>query len=355
MSAHVTSPVPGVPEHPSITIGRVGVLMVNLGTPDSTDVPAIRRYLAQFLSDRRVIEVNPILWKAILHGIILRTRPPKTAEAYRAIWMKETDESPLRHYTREEAHRLAERLDPEGGDLVVDWAMRYGTPAIGERMRALQEQGCDRILIVPLYPQYSASTTGTVIDEVARELLKLRWQPAIRTLPAFHDDPAYIEAIATGIERHLETLDWEPEVILASFHGLPKRYFTAGDPYHCHCAKTARMVRERLGLSADRFRLTFQSRFGNEEWLQPYTDETIEILARDHGTRRLAVVTPGFVADCVETLEEIAMQGRETFEDAGGTHFTTIPCLNASDEGIAMLDALVRRELGGWWAPKTAG
>lgn len=349
MSPRITSPVAGVPDHPAVKLGRVGVLLVNLGTPDSTDVPDVRRYLAQFLSDRRVIEINPILWKAILHGFILRTRPPKTAEAYRAIWMTESNESPLRHYTREQAARLAQRLDLAGERLVVDWAMRYGTPSVGERMRALQEQGCDRILIVPLYPQYAASTTGTVIDEVARVLLKLRWQPAVRTQPAFHDDPAYIEAVATGVEQHLATLDWEPEVILASFHGLPKRYLLAGDPYHCHCAKTARLVRERLGLSESAFRLTFQSRFGRAEWLQPYTDKTIAALAGKEGVKRLAVVMPGFVADCVETLEEIAMQGREIFEEAGGTHFSAIPCLNDSDAAIDMLETLVTRELGGWW------
>lgn len=353
MSPRTISSIPGVPDHPEFKLGRVGVLLVNLGTPDSTSVPDIRRYLAQFLSDRRVIEFNPILWKVILHGIILRIRPPKTAEAYRAIWMTENDESPLRHYTRAGAERLRAHLDPGAGDVVVDWAMRYGTPSIGDRMRALQAGGCDRILIVPLYPQYAASTTGTVVDEVARTLLDLRWQPAVRTLPAFHDDPAYIEAVATGIERHLAALAWEPEVILASFHGLPKRYLLAGDPYHCHCAKTARLVRERLGMSETRFRLTFQSRFGREEWLRPYTDETIAALARDEGVKRLAVVTPGFVADCVETLEEIDMQGRETFEEAGGTHFTAIPCLNDSDEAIGMLAALTARELGGWWAPGT--
>jgi ferrochelatase len=349
MSARTSSPIPGVPDHPSIKLGRVGVLLVNLGTPSSTDVPVIRKYLAQFLSDPRVIELNPVLWKIILYGVILRTRPPKTAEAYRAIWMEEFDESPLRHYTRAEAEALAERLDPTGDTVVVDWAMRYGEPAIRDRMTALQEQGCDRILIVPLYPQYSASTTGTVIDEVARQLLHIRWQPAIRTLPAFHDEAAYIEAVAVGIERHLKTLDWEPEVILASFHGLPKRYFMAGDPYHCHCAKTARLVRERLGMPAEKFRLTFQSRFGREEWLQPYTDETIVALAKEEGVKRLAVVTPGFVADCVETLEEIAIQGREEFEEAGGTHFTAIPCMNAAPEAIDMLETLVTRELGGWW------
>ncbi len=351
MSLYETSAVPGVPDHPVVRLGRVGVLLVNLGTPDSTEIPAIRRYLAQFLSDRRVIELNPVLWKILLYGIILRTRPPKTAEAYRAIWMTDTDESPLRHYTRAQAEGLAVRLDPAGDSVVVDWAMRYGNPSVRDRMRALQDQGCDRILVLPLYPQYSASTTGTVIDEVARELLDMRWQPAIRTLPAFHDDDSYITAVATGIEHSLAALDWEPEVILASFHGLPKRYFMAGDPYHCHCAKTARLVRERLGLPPERFRLTFQSRFGREEWLQPYTDETIQALARDEGVKRLAVVTPGFVADCVETLEEIAIQGREEFEEAGGTHFAALPCINADAAAIDMLETMVIRELGGWWEP----
>lgn len=348
MTVRVVDAVPAAPGHPVVRLGRIGVLLVNLGTPDSTSVPDIRRYLAEFLSDRRVIEVNPILWKLILHGVILRTRPPKTAEAYRAIWREESDESPLRYHTRETAAALQARLDPSAAAVRVDWAMRYGNPSIGARMTALQDEGCDRILVLPLYPQYAASTTGTVVDELARHLLAVRWQPALRTAPAFHDDPAYIEAVAAGIEAHLATLGWEPEVILASFHGLPKRYLTMGDPYHCHCAKTARLLRERLGLDENRLRLTFQSRFGREEWLRPYTDETLAELGAS-GVKRLAVVTPGFVADCVETLEEIAMQGRETFEHAGGTHYTAVPCLNAGEPAIRLYETLVRRELGGWW------
>ena len=346
--------VPGVPTHPTIRLGRIGVLLVNLGTPDSTSVPDIRRYLAEFLSDRRVIEVNPLLWKLILHGFILRLRPPKTAEAYKAIWMAETDESPLRFHTRAAAEALQERLDPDADSVRVDWAMRYGNPAIRDRLAALQDEGCDRILMLPLYPQYAASTTATVIDEVSRFLMARRWQPAVSSVPAFHDDPAYVEAIASGIRAHLDTLDWEPEVILASFHGLPKRYLTLGDPYHCHCAKTARLVRERLGLDDRRLRLTFQSRFGREEWLRPYTDETIAELAAS-GVRRLAVVMPGFVADCVETLEEIGLQARETFEHAGGSHFTIVPCLNSSDGAIGLYEALVHRELAGWWKPEAVG
>lgn len=348
MAPHTVTAVPGVPDHPTVRLGRIGVLLVNLGTPDSTSIPDIRRYLAEFLSDRRVIEVNPLLWKLILHGVILRIRPPKTAEAYRAIWMTETDESPLRFHTRATAEALQARLDPTAESVRVDWAMRYGNPAIRERMQALQDEGCDRILVLPLYPQYAASTTATVVDEVGRHLAAIRWQPTVRTVPAFHDDPDYIEAVAAGIRAHLASLDWEPEVILASFHGLPKRYLTLGDPYHCHCAKTARLLGERLGLGAERLRLTFQSRFGREEWLRPYTDETIETLARS-GVKRMAVVMPGFVADCVETLEEIDLQARETFEHAGGTHFTTVPCLNSGTEAISLYETLVRRELGGWW------
>jgi len=354
MPVRTVAAVPGVPDHPTIRLGRIGVLLVNLGTPDSTSIPDIRRYLAEFLSDRRVIDVNPVLWKLILHGVILRTRPPKTAEAYRAIWLAETDESPLRYHTRATAEALQARLDPSAETVRVDWAMRYGNPAIRARMEALQDEGCDRILVLPLYPQYAASTTATVVDEVARHLLEVRWQPAVRTVPAFHDDPAYIEAVAAGIEAHLGTLDWQPEVILASFHGLPKRYLTLGDPYHCHCAKTARLLRDRLGLDESRLRLTFQSRFGREEWLQPYTDETIESLALS-GVKRLAVVMPGFVADCVETLEEIAIQARETFEETGGTHFAAIPCLNSGADAVTLYETLVRRELAGWWKAEEVG
>lgn len=348
MTARTIDETTGVAGHPTLRIGGVGVLLVNLGTPDSTDVPAVRRYLAEFLSDPRIVEVNPLLWKLVLYGFILPTRPAKTAEAYREIWMAETDESPLRFHTRAQAAELGRRMAAGAGEVRVDWAMRYGTPSIADRLAALKEEGFDRILLVPLYPQYSGTTSASVVDEAFRVLRAMRWQPTLRTMPPFHDDPAYIDALARGVESHLATLDWEPEVILASFHGIPRRYFMAGDPYHCQCARTARLLRERLGLDERRLRLTFQSRFGREEWLRPYTDETIEALARDEGVRRLAVVTPGFVADCVETLEEIGIQGREAFEAAGGAEFAALPCLNADPPAVDMLETLVRRELGGW-------
>ena len=339
--------VPGVPDHPKLALGRVGVLLVNLGTPDGTDIPSIRRYLREFLSDRRVIEVNPLLWQLLLNLVILPFRSPKAAAAYREIWLSDPEESPLRRYTREQALAVSKSFDASG-PVIVDWAMRYGNPSIESRIHALKEQGCDRLIVLPLYPQYSATTTAAVNDQVFRVLMKMRWQPAVRTAAAFHDHPAYIEALAKGVEAHLATLDWEPEVILASFHGLPKRYFMAGDPYHCQCLKTGRLLREKLGLDEKQFRVTFQSRFGREEWLRPYTDEKLEEIAKEEGVKRLVVVTPGFVSDCVETLEEIAMGGRETFEEAGGTHFTAIPCLNASDESVEMLTRLIGEELAGW-------
>ena len=332
--------------HPPVRHGRVGVLLVNLGTPDGTGYWPVRRYLKEFLSDRRVIEVNPILWSLILNLFILPRRPFKTGEAYRAIWMAETDESPLRAYTRRQAIALAGTIGASD-EIVVDWAMRYGQPSIKAKLAELKAAGCDRILVFALYPQYSAATTATVYDKAFDALKAMRWQPAVRTVPSYHDDPGYIDALAVSIERHLATLPWTPDVILASFHGLPKRYFDQGDPYHCHCAKTARLLRERLGLDERRLRLTFQSRFGREEWLQPYTDETLAALPAE-GVRSLAVVMPGFVADCVETLEEIAIAGRETFLEAGGENFAAIPCLNDSDVGTAVLDRIVRRELGGW-------
>ncbi|MDX1606582.1 MAG: ferrochelatase, partial [Candidatus Competibacterales bacterium] len=281
-------------------------------------------------------------------------RPRKSGEAYAAIWDRETDESPLRRYTRELTEAVAARLDNES--LVIDWAMRYGRPPIAERLAALRERGCDRILIAALYPQYSATTMATVYDKAFEALRTLRWQPAVRTLPPWHDDPVYIRAVAESIRQHHDTLDWSPEVTLLSFHGLPMDYLLKGDPYHCQCAKSARLIREYLGLSEQAMPVTFQSRFGPKEWLQPYTDKTLERLAGE-GVRRVAVVTPGFVADCVETLEEIALQGRETFIAHGGEQFATVPCLNASEAGIEVILAQIGRELGGWWqAPeRTAG
>ena len=336
---------PNFPDgHPDVAYGRIGVLLINLGTPDGTDYWSMRRYLKEFLSDRRVVDVNRAIWWPLLNGIILTTRPGRSGEAYDKIWNRERDESPLRTLTRSQADKLAEAL---GGDIMVDWAMRYGTPALGDRLRSMKNAGADRVLLFPLYPQYAAPTTATALDVAYQALQDMRWQPAIRTVPPFHDDPGYISALARSVRAHLETLDWEPEVILASFHGLPKRYLMLGDPYHCHCQKTARLLSEALGLGPDRLQITFQSRFGREEWLKPYTDETVETLAKA-GTRRLAIVSPAFISDCVETLEELAIGARELFEDNGGEKFTVVPCLNDGDDAMDLIRSIVRRELMGW-------
>ncbi|QRI62026.1 ferrochelatase [Shinella sp. PSBB067] len=332
--------------HPPVKHGKVGVLLVNLGTPDGTDYTSMRRYLKEFLTDKRVIEWPKIAWYPILFGIVLNTRPGKVGKAYETIWNKERNESYLRTYTRSQAELMAEALKDHAG-VIVDWAMRYGQPSIGSRMEYLQRQGCERILVFPLYPQYAAATTATVNDKAFETLLKMRWQPALRTVPPYHDDPAYIDALAVSIEKHLATLDWEPERVLASFHGIPRSYFEKGDPYYCQCQKTARLLRERLGWSAEKLVLTFQSRFGPEEWLQPYTDKTVEKLAQE-GVKRIAVFNPGFVSDCLETLEEIAEQAAESFLHNGGEKFSHIPCLNDSPEGMAVLETVVRRELSGW-------
>ena len=333
-------------DHPSVKSGKVGILLVNLGTPDGTDYTSMRRYLKEFLTDRRVIEWSRLFWYPILFGIVLNTRPGKVGKAYETIWNKELNESYLRTYTRNQAQLMAKTF-ADRPDVIVDWGMRYGQPSIASRMEALQKAGCERILVFPLYPQYAAATTATVNDKAFEALLKMRWQPALRTVPPYHDDPVYIDALATSIERHLATLDWEPEVVLTSFHGIPKSYFDKGDPYYCQCQKTARLLREKLGWSKDKLQVTFQSRFGPEEWLQPYTDKTVEKLAQE-GTRRIAVINPGFVSDCLETLEEIAEQAAESFHHNGGEKFTHIPCLNDGADGMKVLETVVRRELQGW-------
>jgi ferrochelatase len=330
--------------HPSVAFGKTGLLLVNLGTPDTPNARGLRPYLKQFLSDRRVIEASPLIWQPILRGIILNTRPRKSAEAYEKIWRQESNESPLRYYTRVQAEALQARL---GDDVVVDWAMRYGQPSIEARLQAMKEQGCERISVMALYPQYSATTSASVYDEVFRILLKMRWQPALRTAAPWHDEAGYIDALAKSVTDHLATLDWQPDVIVASFHGLPQAYFDKGDPYHCHCAKTARLLREKLGLDEDQFKLTFQSRFGPTQWLQPYTDKTVTAMA-ENGTKKVAVVTPGFISDCVETLEEIGIVLRDDFMDAGGSHFTTVPCLNDTDDSLDVLQSLAERNLQGW-------
>lgn len=334
------------PDHPPIPAAKVGVLLVNLGTPDDSSVAAVKRYLLEFLSDPRVVEIPPLIWQPVLRGVILNTRPKKSAAAYAKVWDQVAGDSPLRVITRAQAVALQAAMP----GVVVDWAMRYGQPTIEARLQALHDAGCTRILAVPLYPQYSAATTATVVDKIFDVLKGWRWQPALRTLPPYHDDPAYIEALAVSIETGLAALDFEPQAVIASFHGMPARTLRLGDPYHCQCQKTARLLRERLGWGEDRLRVTFQSRFGRAEWLQPYTDVTLTELAKK-GVRRIAVITPGFSADCLETLEEIAMQGQETFEHAGGERLAYIPCLNDGAPGIAMLQKLIARELEGWVAP----
>ena len=348
--ASAVGPLPA--GHPAVKPRRIGVLLTNLGTPDATDYWSMRRYLAEFLSDRRVIEANRALWWVILNGIILTVRPGRKGKDYETIWNRELDESPLKTITRGQAEKLgasiaAGLLGPGGDAVRVDWGMRYGNPSVRSALERLQGEGCDRILLVPLYPQYAAATSATACDKAFEALMTMRWQPALRVAPPYADDPAYIEAVAESIREGVAALDFEPEVIIASFHGVPKDYLLKGDPYHCQCAKTARLLRERLGLGPDRFMLTFQSRFGGAEWLQPYTDETIKGLAA-RGVKRLAVVTPGFSADCLETIEEIGGENREYFLHGGGEHFARIDCLNDSPGGIRVIEAIVRRELMGW-------
>ena len=326
--------------------GRVGVLLVNLGTPDTADARGVRVYLREFLSDARVIENQGLLWKLILNGIILRVRPGRKARDYQKIWNTENNESPLKTITRAQSDKLAAAI-ADHDHVVVDWAMRYGNPSIASRIEALTAQGCDRILVVPLYPQYSAATSATVCDEVFRVLAGMRAQPILRVTPPYYVDAGYIEALATSITAHLATLPFQPELIVASFHGMPQKYVDKGDPYQAQCIATTEALRLRMGMDASKLLLTFQSRFGFDEWLQPYTDKTMERLAKE-GVRRIAVLTPGFSADCLETLEEIAQENAEIFKHNGGEQFSFIPCLNDSDPGMDVIRQLVLRELQGW-------
>ncbi|WP_199555021.1 ferrochelatase [Sandaracinobacteroides hominis] len=332
------------PGHPPAPAGRVGLLLVNLGSPDSPDAPSVRRYLDQFLSDPRVVEIPRIIWQPILKLFVLTRRPKVSAANYAKIWDREANESPLKLITRLQSEALQGAFGPE---VIVDHAMRYGSPAIGERLAALRAQGCDRICVAPLYPQYSGATTGSVLDEVFDVLRGERWMPALRTMPPYHDHPAHIAALKTGLERGLAKLDFVPDRILLSFHGMPKRTLELGDPYHCQCQKTARLLRESTGRSEAEMPIGFQSLFGRAEWLKPYTLPLLEEMAGS-GFRRVAVLMPGFSADCVETLEEIAVEAREAFLAAGGTHFAALPCLNDSDEGMEMLQILLRESLAGW-------
>jgi ferrochelatase len=331
-------------DHPAVRTGGIGVLLVNLGTPDAPTPAAVKRYLAEFLSDRRVVEIPPLVWQPILRGIILNTRPKKSAHAYGQVWGPEG--SPLAAITRAQAEALQARL---GSDLRVRWAMRYGNPAMGAELQALKDAGCDRILVAPLYPQYSGATTASAMDGLAAALKGMRWQPAVRTLPPYYDDALHIAALKDDIARQLSALPFRPEVLLLSFHGMPERTLHLGDPYHCQCRKTARLLAEALaGEWGDlRVETSFQSRFGRARWLEPATDAVLAAEAA-RGTRRLAIAAPGFSADCLETREELAIRGREQFLAAGGQDYAALDCLNAGEAGMAMLEALVRRELAGW-------
>lgn len=334
------------PNHPTVPSRRIGVLLVNLGTPDATDYWSMRRYLKEFLSDRRVIEENRVKWWLVLNLIILTFRPARKGRDYDKIWNRERNESFLKTITRSQADKLGATLanDPR---LLVDWAMRYGNPSIRSKLDAMQAAGCDRILLVPLYPQYAAATSATVCDKAFEALAAMRWQPALRVAPAYYDEPVYIEALATSVEESLAKLTFKPEVIIASFHGMPEEYLAKGDPYYCQCHKTARLLRERLKLDDKQLMLTFQSRFGPAEWLKPYTDATVKALA-ERGVKNLAVITPGFSSDCLETLEEIAMENADIFRAAGGENFAAIPCLNDSAGGMKVIEDVVARELKGW-------
>ncbi|EEZ34576.1 ferrochelatase [Brucella sp. NF 2653] len=334
------------PLQTSAKLPKVGVLLVNLGTPDGTSYGPMRRYLAEFLSDRRVIEWSRLIWYPILYGIVLNTRPRRSGRLYDRIWNHENNESPLRTYTRAQGDKLAKALSDQP-NVVVDWAMRYGQPSIESITDRLLQQGCERIVIFPLYPQYSATTTATVNDKFFEALMKKRFMPAIRTVPSYETEPVYIDALARSVEKHLATLSFKPEIILTSYHGIPKSYSDKGDPYRQQCLETTRLLRERLGLGEDEMRATFQSRFGPEEWLQPYTDETVKELAKN-GVKSVAVLNPGFVADCLETVDEIGNEAAEEFLENGGENFSHIPCLNDSEEGMKVIETLVRRELLGW-------
>jgi ferrochelatase len=337
----------GIASVPPARGGRIGVLIVNLGTPDATDAASVRRYLREFLSDARVIEDQGLTWKFVLNAIILTTRPRRKGRDYQKIWNRERNESPLKTITRGQAAKLRAMLEADDPSIMVDWAMRYGNPSLANRIEAMAKAGCERILMLPLYPQYAAATTATVCDAAFAALAKLRDQPALRVVPPYYDEPAYIEALAQLIEAELERLPFRPQLLLASFHGIPKSYAEAGDPYPAQCAQTVRLLRARLGWNDSKLLLTFQSRFGRAEWLQPYTDKTVEQLA-SQGIRNLAVMTPGFSADCLETLEEIAVENADIFRAHGGENFAAIPCLNDSEAGMAVIGHLVRRELQGW-------
>ncbi len=341
-----TAPNASALQTPRVNSRRVGVLLVNLGTPDGTDYKSMWRYLREFLSDPRVIELPKIIWYPILYGLVLTTRPRKSGANYARIWNREKDESPLRTYTRGQAEKLAASL-ADLPEVVVEWGMRYGNPSTKSAVQRLYDQGCDRILTFPLYPQYSATTTATANDQLFRALMTMREAPAVRSVPPYYQEPVYIDALARSLKGSLAKLDFEPEIVLASYHGIPKPYADKGDPYGVHCLETTRLLREKLGWDEKKLITTFQSRFGAQEWLQPYTDKTVERLAKE-GVKSIAILNPGFSVDCIETLDEIGREVRDEFLHAGGKNFAHIPCLNDSPEGMDVIETLVRRELSGW-------
>tara|TARA_B000000532_G_scaffold212668_1_gene182861 strand:- start:323 stop:1318 length:996 start_codon:yes stop_codon:yes gene_type:complete len=326
-------------KHPEVKFGKTGVLLINLGTPDSTNWWDIRKYLKEFLSDRRVIEVNPFLWQIILNLFILTFRPSKTAKAYKKIWMKDKNMSPLRYYTEMQSSKLHNKISNK--NIVVDFAMRYGNPSIRSKINSLKDLGCENLIVLPLYPQYAAATTATVCDEVYRSLSKMRWQPSLQIIPHYESDPLYIKAICKSIEDRISKINWKPDIIMASYHGIPKKYFDKGDPYHCYCHKTTRLISENIKTSIP-IMTTFQSRFGPQEWLQPYTDKTLEKLPKED-KKNILVICPGFASDCVETLEEISMEGKESFLGSGGKNFDFVPCLNDNDDHINLFANLVKK------------
>ena len=326
--------------HPTVKFGKTGILLINLGTPDSTNWFDIRKYLKEFLSDKRVIEVNPIVWQVILNLFILTFRPAKTAKAYKEIWMKKENMSPLLYYTMKQTEKVSSFFRDE--NLVIDFAMRYGNPSIKSKIKNLHEEGCENLIILPLYPQYASPTTATVCDEVYRTLMNMRWQPSIKIIPHYESHPLYVQAIVNSLKKKISEINWKPDLILASYHGIPKRYFDKGDPYHCYCHKTTRLITEKF--NSIEIKTTFQSRFGPQEWLQPYTDKTLEELPKN-GKKNVLAICPGFSSDCVETLEEILIQGKESFIEAGGQNFDMVPCLNDNDDHINLLRNLIEKNI----------
>ena len=327
-------------KHPPVKFGKTGVLIINLGTPDSTGWFDIRKYLKEFLSDKRVIEVNPLIWQIILNVFILNLRPSKTAKAYKEIWMKDENISPLLYYTKKQAQKLSSSISKD--NVIVNFAMRYGNPSIKSKIAELHAEGCENLTILPLYPQYAAATTATVCDEVYRVLMKMRWQPSLKIVPHYESDPLYIDALVNSLNKKIKEINWTPDLIIASYHGIPKKYFDKGDPYHCYCHKTTRLISEKF--NSIKIKTTFQSRFGPQEWLQPYTDKTLENLPKE-GFKNVLTICPGFASDCVETLEEILIQGKESFIESGGQNFDMVPCLNDNNDHISLFKSLIQKNI----------